>query len=138
MSLLISLKDKVSQALKEPDLANAFRQVENWANAYSWSTLALAAGWSGNPSVRFLVDPLGFVHLHGDAQFTGTPVDNQLILTLPKAVTPQSTWRFATVYFTAATFVDLNADRSVRFRSTVDAPGANHTVTLDFIYDPRV
>lgn len=32
MALIVTLKEKVAQALKQPDLANAFRQIEIWAN----------------------------------------------------------------------------------------------------------
>ena len=117
---------------------NRFRQLEQWANQYVWHTIPVAAGWTANIGPMYMTDPLGFVHLHGQATYTGAPADNTLMLTLPQlnpSIRPRTRWRFDSAALLQFCFVDINTDGTVRFRTTGPS-GANPQ--LDFIYDPRV
>jgi hypothetical protein len=96
MSLLVSLKNKVVSNIAL--LPDAFRQIENWANAYTFHPLNLATNWSNlgptYDACGWYVNPFGEVRFTGAASYAGPAIANgasSLIATLPPGIVPRAT-----------------------------------------------
>jgi hypothetical protein len=148
MTLLVSRKENVAQDLT--GLPTAFRQVENWANAYNPTMLSYAVGWAGTANAELgalVFDPFGFVHSSGNPTFAGTlgASTSSVIATIPTPFVPNHIAIFPCVAQAAAAPYTFQLGRIV-FTSTgfieyQNSSGGGLTdfnVTLSYVYDPRI
>jgi hypothetical protein len=110
MTLNVTSKALVSTTPKE--LPTAFREVENWANGGTWKPMSFATNFTNFSSSfqpgQYYLDPLGFVHLRGLLQYTGTLTSGSTmttITTLPPLYSPKATNLFLVLFRVSASLV---------------------------------